>query len=110
MFGAEEPELKEAVHCAFLNEKGLAVLRELMYLFKKKKGEMFYNRYIGHVTALLLIFFEDYQAYDLISTMMDESSNMSLNRTESYRWHMVFKEDQMKNLALSFFTIVSKNS
>ena len=57
VFGAEEPGLKEAVHCAFLNEKGLAVLKELMYLFKKKKGELFYNRYIGHVTALLLIFF-----------------------------------------------------
>lgn len=57
LFGAEEPSLKEAVHSPFLNEKGVAVLKELMYLFKKKKGEFFYNRYIGHVTALLLIFF-----------------------------------------------------
>jgi hypothetical protein len=62
-----------------------------MHLFKKKKGEQFYNRYMGHVASLLLIFFEDYQAYELMSTMMDESSNMNLNRMESYRWHMVFK-------------------
>lgn len=81
-----------------------------MFLFRKKKGEMFYNRYIGHVAAILLIFFEDYQAYELMSTMMDESSNMSLNRMESFRWHMVFKEDQMKYLAESFYSIVSKNS
>jgi len=52
---------------------------------------MFYNKYIAHITAILLIFFEDYQVYELISTMMDESSNMSINRVESLRWHMVFK-------------------
>jgi hypothetical protein len=52
----------------------------LLFLFKKKKGETFHNRYLVHVTALLLVFFEDYQTYELVSTMMDESSNMSLNR------------------------------
>ena len=35
---------------------------------------------------------------------------MSQNRQESYRWHMVFKEDQMKNLANLFYVIVGKNS
>jgi|688.fasta_scaffold104992_4 hypothetical protein len=35
---------------------------------------------------------------------------MSQNRQESYRWHMVFKEDQMKNLANFFYIIVGKNS
>ena len=35
---------------------------------------------------------------------------MSQNRQESYRWHIVFKEDQMKNLANLFYVIVGKNS
>jgi len=35
---------------------------------------------------------------------------MSISRVESLRWHMVFKEDQMKNLAMSFYTIVGNNS
>jgi hypothetical protein len=41
----------------FLNDKGYGVLRQLMYLFKKKKGEFFYNKYIGYIAAILLIFF-----------------------------------------------------
>ena len=41
----------------FLNERGYSVLKELMYLFKKKKGEFFFNKYIGYIAAILLIFF-----------------------------------------------------
>lgn len=110
LFGLEESTIKEAVNAPFLNQRGFSVLKELLFLFKKKKGEMFYNPYIAHLTAILLIFFQDYQAYQLISTMMQQSSNMSISRVESLRWHMVFKEDQMKNLAMSFYTIVGNNS
>ena len=62
------------------------------------------------MAALLLIFFEDYQAYELLSMMMDQSSNMTAYRNASLRWHFVFKEEQMKNLAASFFTIVAGSS
>ena len=47
----------------FLNDKGWVVLGELMSLMRKKKEQFFYNCYLGHLAALLLIFFEDYQAY-----------------------------------------------
>ena len=79
----------------FLNERGFGVLREFMYLFRRKKGEVFFNKYIGYVSALLLIFFQDHEAFDILSTMMDESSNMSIFRKESLRWHLIFKEEQL---------------
>lgn len=42
--------------------------------------------------------------------MMDESSNMSINHQESLRWQFVFKEEQLKTLAINFYKIVSNNS
>ena len=42
--------------------------------------------------------------------MMDMSSNMNLTRQDSLRWHLAFKEEQMKTLASNFFIMVGSNS
>ena len=83
--------LNQAVFAPFLNDKGLQALRDLMHMFKKRKGETFYNKYIGHITAIFLIFFSESQTYELVSAMIEDSTNMALNRLDSLRWHLVFK-------------------
>lgn len=35
---------------------------------------------------------------------------MTKDRTDSMRWHFVFREEQMKHMAASFYAIVGKNS
>lgn len=41
---------------------------------------------------------------------MEESSNMNKAKSESMRWHLVFKEEQMKHMASGFYYIVGNNS
>lgn len=43
-----------------------------MHIIKAMKGH-FYNKYISHVAALLLLFFDEFKTYDLLSTMIEES-------------------------------------
>ena len=67
-----------------------------MHIIKTMKGH-FYNKYISHVAALILLFFDEFQAYDLLSTMIEESIGNNKARNESMRWHFSFQEEQMKN-------------
>lgn len=80
-----------------------------MHVLKAVKGH-FYNKYVTHVASLLLIFFDESQTYELLATMMEESTGMTKARIESMRWHLVFKEEQMKSMARSFYGIVGYNS
>ena len=58
----------------------------------------------------MLMFFNQAESYELLSTMLEESVNMSKPRLESLRWHLVFREEQMRFIAFSFFSIVGMNS
>jgi hypothetical protein len=80
-----------------------------MHIIKAMKGH-FYNKYISHVAALLLLFFDEFKTYDLLSTMIEESIGNNKARNESMRWHFSFQEEQMKNMASSFYSIVGHNS
>lgn len=69
LFGLDGSSLKEALVAPFLNEKGHSVLKDLMHVLKAYKGH-FYNKYITHITSLLLIFFDESQTYELLATML----------------------------------------
>jgi hypothetical protein len=50
-----------------------------MHVLKAFKGN-FYNKYITHVISLLLIFFDESQTYELLATMLDDSTGMGKAR------------------------------
>ena len=62
------------------------------------------------MAALMLLFFNQAESYEMLSTMLEESVNMSKPRLESMRWHLVFREEQMRFIATSFYNIIGMNS
>ena len=70
LFGHEGQTLQEVTLGPFLNDRGYDTLKDLLSLVRKKKGDSIHNKYLCHLLALFLLFFNESETYDILSTML----------------------------------------
>lgn len=69
--------------------------KRITFLLSKTHSQLEYNLYIVNVISLLLIFISEADTYDIVGTMIDGSTSMSVDRQESLRWHFTLTNNQL---------------
>ncbi|EAS01464.2 TLD domain protein (macronuclear) [Tetrahymena thermophila SB210] len=103
------------VHC--LNKAGESSLKRILWVIRENYPKLDYNPMIIQVCAICLIFFNEYETYLLLKTMIDDSfqkldEKKQINQEvmKDLRWYFTTSYGDYKKNAKLFFDVACQRS
>ena len=79
---------KESLHIHYLNEKGLFVLKEILWMINNIYSNIEFSPIIIQLISIILIFCNKYQTYEIMLKILEQDYN--LKETSKMRWRLRF--------------------
>ncbi|KAL4506958.1 hypothetical protein ABPG72_001379 [Tetrahymena utriculariae] len=103
------------VHC--LNKAGESALKRILWVIRENYPKLDYNPMIIQVSAICLIFFNEYETFLLVKTMIDDSfqkldEKKQINQEvmKDLRWYFTTSYGDYKKNAKLFFDVACQRS
>ena len=83
--------LKESLPVHFLNDVGIDVLKEILWMLNGLISTIEFSPLIIQITSMLLVFCNRFETFEIMSVLLD--ANYNLKETYKIRWHLRFTCD-----------------
>ena len=82
---------KESLPIHYLNEKGLIVVKEILWMINNSYANIEFSPIIIQLISLILIFCNKYETYEIMCKILEQDYN--LKETSKIRWRLRFNYD-----------------